>query len=578
VHLLDSLDESSKTENSGLNKFVKRNIHPIIFLLLLTSIVTVITYYRILVQMDIGPISDSFDFLSNALVYAGQGMGYADLLRPPFFSFLISLVFRLGYVSTSVVFYMDGLLFIFGVIGLFLLLKIRFNDLESFLGGLLYATFPIVLTIVGVGFSDLASVSFTIWAFYFLVLAVKKDSRFFYLSFPFLMFAFLTRYNNALLIFPIFLYLVINKDRINLKQVSIGVTASILVIVPVLIFFYEKFDNMIYPFINFGSSSTATALTSSPENFAYNPNIFFFIQNLPDLIGVQGIFIILIVIFGLILYSIFKIIGEETLNQNYFDKLNLKEIKTQIIWIVLIGIVIIFLGSFGKTFYIVNEILFFFIAFIFYELTKNLKIKHMNLHLMFFTWFMAFFIFNSIYVIKDLRYFVLMAPPVAYFLILGLSEISKQINVIFRIRNIVFSVLAIILISIILLTTASQIPLILESNTDKVTANQQIKESSLWFEGYNPNYKNQNLYSDLSPNFSWYLKTNVKMVPVFKDNKTFPNGVKNYTLNQADSNAFNKYLKNNNADYYFSVREGLNLTSYKPIKQFGIVIIYKKIN
>jgi 4-amino-4-deoxy-L-arabinose transferase-like glycosyltransferase len=524
--------------------------------------------------MDIGPISDSFDFLSNALVYAGQGMGYADLLRPPFFSFLISLVFRLGYVSTSLVFYMDGLLFIFGVIGLFLLLKIRFNDLESFLGGLLYATFPIVLTIVGVGFSDLASLSFTIWAFYFFVLAVKKDSRFFYLSFPFLMFAFLTRYNNALLIFPIFLYLLINKDRINLKQVSIGVIASILVIVPVLIFFYEKFGNMIYPFINFGSSSAS--LTGSIENFAYNPNIFFFIQNFPDLIGPQGIFIILIVILGILLYFIGNFLRKESLNLDIYDKLNLKSRTTEIMWIILIGIIIIFLVSFGKTFYMVNEILFFFIAFIFYELTKNLKIKHMNLHLMFFAWFMAFFIFNSIFVIKDLRYFVLMAPPVAYFMILGLSEVSNNINIKFKNTNIVFPVLAIILTCIMLLTTASQIQAILVSNNDKVTANQQIKEASQWFIGYDPNYKNKNLYSDLWPNFSWYLKTNVKPVPVFKDNQTFVNGVKNETFDQADSDQFNNYLVTNNADYYFSVREGLNLTSYTPIKEFGIVIIYKK--
>ena len=125
-------------------------------------------------------------------------------------------------------------------------------NLESFLGGLLYATFPIVIVIFGVGFSDLASVSFSIWAFYFTVLAVKKDSRFFYLAFPFAMFAFLTRYNSALLIFPIFLYIFINKDKINFKNMIMGIIASILIIIPVFIFFYEKFGNMLYPFINLG--------------------------------------------------------------------------------------------------------------------------------------------------------------------------------------------------------------------------------------------------------------------------------------------------------------------------------------
>ena len=164
-----------------------------------------------------GPVSDSFDFLSNALVFAGQGYGYSDLLRPPFFSFIISLFFRIGYISTNTIFVLDGVLFVFGVIGMFLLLKLRFNDLESFLGGLLYATFPVVLIILGFGFSDLASVSFTIWSLYFMILAVKKDSRFFYLAFPFAMLAFLTRYNSGLLIFPIFLYILINKINLTLR-------------------------------------------------------------------------------------------------------------------------------------------------------------------------------------------------------------------------------------------------------------------------------------------------------------------------------------------------------------------------
>ncbi len=199
--------ENLNNKNHNSKNFLKRHINSIIFLLLLTSIVSLITYYRILVQMEIGPISDSVVFLANALVFAGQGIGYSNLLFPPFFSFILSLFFRLGYVSASTIFAVDGVLFVFGVIGLFLLLKIRFNDLESFLGGLLYATFPIVLIILGLGLSDLASVSFSIWAIYFTVLAVKKDSRFFFLVFPFAMFAFLTRYNLGLLIFPILLFI-----------------------------------------------------------------------------------------------------------------------------------------------------------------------------------------------------------------------------------------------------------------------------------------------------------------------------------------------------------------------------------
>ncbi|WP_158304883.1 glycosyltransferase family 39 protein [Methanobacterium lacus] len=553
---------------------IKKNKISITFLIMLVLFASIITYLRILVQIEIGPISDSFDFLSNALVYAGQGMGYSDLLRPPVFGFLISLIFRMGYISTNVVFYMDGFLFVLGVIGLYLLLKIRFNNIESFFGALLYTTFPIVITVLGVGFSDLASVSFTIWGFYFVVLAVNNNSKYFYLSFSLFMVAFLTRYNNALLIFPILLYLVINRDKLNFKRLFTGLGVSFLIIIPVLIFFFQKYGNMIYPFINFGSSSVISS--TSAESFAYNSNVFFFIQNFPSLIGPQGIFIMIIIIFGVILLGLVKLMKR---NLKHFNGINIdmNDRVNQIRLIILSLFLIIFLVTFGKIFYMITEILFFSMAFLLYGLLRNLNIKSFDIHLMFFGWFMAFFIFNSIYVIKDLRYFVLMAPPVAYFMILGLSEISNRVPIQFKNRNLIFPILTVILVSIILISTASQIPEILNSNNDKVKLNNEIIQSGQWFMNYDPNYKNQSIYSDLGPNYSWYLQTDVKSVPVFKDNQTFANGVKNETFNQADSEQFNNFLITNNADYYICLREGLNLTSYTVIKQMGEVTIYKKI-
>ena len=524
--------------------------------------------------MEMGPVSDTFDFLSNALVFAGQGTGYSSLLRPPFFSVIVSLFFRLGFVYASTIFAVDGGLFIFGVIGLFLLLKTRFNNLESFLGGLLYATFPIILTYLAVGFSDLASVSFTIWSFYFLVLTVKKDSKFFYLVFPFAMFAFLTRYNNALIIFPILLYLFINKDKVNFKKIFIGITASILIILPVLIFYYEKYGNIIYPFINFGSNSAN--IIASSESLSYDPNVLFYVQNFPQFVGSQGFIILLIIAMAALSFLLFKIIKKIGKKEQFYEgigtKIRLNRVKLAIFAI----LVIAFLGTFDKIFYMVSEVIFFALLYLFYELTKNSKIKDMNLNIMVFGWLMTFFIFNSIFFSKDYRYFVLMAPPVTFFMILGLSEISNRIRLMIKNTNITFPLLSTILVTIILLSTACYIPSILATNGDKVIQNQDIESASQWFANYDPNYKDQNIYADLYPNFSWYLKTNVQVVPVFKDNQIFYNGVKNYTFNQADSNAFNTYLINNHADYYLSIRHGLNLTSYTPIKTFGQVTIYKR--
>ena len=565
-------DDNLDFNNSSPKNFLKNHVNSIIFLLLLTVIVSIITYYRILVQIELGPVYDSFVFLANALVFSGHSIGYSDLLRPPFFSFIISLLFRLGYTSANTIFVVDGILFVFGVIGMFMLLKIRFNDLESFLGGLIYATFPIVLIYLGFGFSDLASVSFSIWAIYFMILAFKKDSRFFYLAFPFFMFAFLTRYNNGLLIFPVFLYILINSDKINFKNLIIGIIASFLVLLPVLIFFYEKFGNIIYPLMSFGSTSTAVSI--STETASYNPNIFYFLQMFPVYIGLQGKLSVLIVALGIVLCLILRILRIKD-NKYSFEGLNLKSRNSKIKLVLFIILIIAFLVSFGKTVYMVSEVLFFALAYLFYEITRSMKIKKMDLHVLFFSWFMVFFIFSSIFVIKDDRYFLLMAPPVVYFMILGLSEISNIHKFKIKNNNVIFPVLTIILTLIILFSNATLIPTIRQANNGDLIANQQIEMASQWFVNYDPNYKNQNIYSDLSPNFSWYLNTNVKQIPVFKNNQTFI-GVNNDSFTQEDSNEFNNYLVTNNADYYFCIRNGLNLTSYKPIKQFGNVIIYKR--
>ena len=552
--ILNKID-SSKNKSNKPKSFLEKNIISIITLLLLTIIVSVITYYRILVQINIGPVFDSFVFLSNALIFTGHSTGYSDLLRPPLFSFIISLVFRLGYVSANTIFIVDGVFFVFGVIGLYLLLKIKFNDLESFLGSLLYASFPIVLLYLGFGFSDLASVSFSIWAIYLLVLAVKKNSRFFYLAFPFAMLAFLTRYNSGLLIFPIFLYITMNRARVDLKNFVLGILASLIVIVPVFIFFYEKFGSILYPFINFSETSTSVATGSA----SYNLNVFFFLEKFPIYVGTQSIVIMMIVIVGIVLYLFLKTFRGQT-NYKFLEGLNLKSKIIKIKLVALVILLVIFLGSFDKTVYIVSEVLFLPLAYLFYDLTKN-RINNINLHVMVFSWFMAFFIFSSVFVIKDARYFLLMTPPIAYFMILGLSEVSNKLN--FRIRNIniVFPVIAIILTSFILFSTATQLPIILHGNKGITLTDEQSQMASQWLSSYDPNYKNKNIYSDLAPNFSWYLNTNVKQITV---------------LNSDSVIMINNYLVSNNVEYYLYNGQGLNLSSYTPIKKFGNVTIYQK--
>jgi len=573
VILLDNYDKSEK-KFVRLYNALKKHSHYISFIILIL-IVSIITYYRVIIQINIGPTEDTYTYLSNALVFAGQGMGYSDLTRPPTLSFLTSLFFRLGYVSPTVIFALDGAIFVFGVIGFYLLLKICFNDIESFLGTLLFVTFPVTLSFIGFGLTDIPSLSFAIWAIYFTVLAVKKNSKFFYLAFPFLMLAFLTRYAIAFAIFPILLYILINKRLFkDIKDLLIGIFLSFLVLIPVLLFFYSTFGNLLYPFFSFYGATSASS-PISPENFSYNSDLFYFLFRMPIYIGIESSAVFTVILLGIIVFGINNLKKVRSVGKRLLNTQNLeKGIKIKLVTSLIL--LIIFIGTLGNVFHMLSEVIFLVFLFGLYELLKRFDIIDLDLHFLFLSWFMAFFIFQSVYLIKIDRYFLAMAPPISYFLILGLSKISDSLKCKIRNKTLISNFFAVILILLLLFSVVAYLPAFQKNMHEVKVASEQMNSASEWLVSYDPNYKNKIIYADKWSAFAWYLKTDVGKVPFFKDNQTFYYGVKDETISVTDNSAFNSYLDGNNVDYYFSVRKGLNLTHYKPIKQFGNVIIYER--
>ena len=571
--LLDNYDKSEK-KFVGLYNTLKKHSN-YISLIVLILIVSIITYCRVIIQINIGPTEDTYSYLSNALVFAGQGMGYSDLTRPPVLSFLTSILFRLGYASPTAIFAVDGAIFVFGVIGFYLLLKIRFNDIESFLGALLFVTFPVILSFAGSGLTDVPSLSFSIWAIYFTVLAVKRNSKFFYLAFPFLMVAFLTRYAIAFAIFPMLLYIIINKRLLkDFKDILIGIFLSFLIFIPVLLFFYSTFGNPLYPFFSF-YGATATSSPISPENFSYNSDLFYFLFRMPIYIGIESTAVFTVMLLGIMVLGISNLKKVRSLGKRLLNTQNLEK-GTKIKLVTSLILLVIFIGTLDKIFYMLSEVIFLVLLFGLYELLKSFDITDLDLHFLFLSWFMAFFVFQSVYLIKIDRYFLAMAPPISYFLILGLSKVSDSLNCKIRNKTLISNFFALILIVLILFSAAAYLPAFQKNMHEVKVADEQMNSASQWLMNHDPNYKSKMIYSDKWSAFAWYLNTNVMKMPFFKDNQMFYYGVKDESISVQDNCAFNNYLDGNNVDYYFSVRKGLNLTHYNPIKHFGDVIIYEK--
>ncbi|WP_292612783.1 glycosyltransferase family 39 protein [Methanobacterium sp. BAmetb5] len=556
---------------------IKGHSSTVIFLLALNLIISFITYNCFQIQLSIGPVWDTYDFMANAALMAGKGVGYFDLLRPPFLSFLTAIYYSVDGLTLWPIAAIDCVIFVLGVIGLYLLLKLRFDDLTSFLGSLIFATLPIILTYVGAGFTDNPSVCIAIWAMLFTVLAVKKDSRLFYLSFPLAMISFLTRFSMALLIFPIFLYLVINWEKIKglkyVRDILIGIIISFALLIPVFMF-YANFGSPIYPFLDFfGSSSGASA--AGGMHFAYNTDFFYFVKLLPYLIGPESIGVLFIFLLGMILYIFNRFRNKTNSNGVNNDKIHkLMENKGKII--ALMVVLVIFVLTIQKIHYLISETLFFILCYLFYDWIKVLGSKDLDLDFLFLSWGMTFFLFHSIYIIKDYRYFVGMAPSTIYFLMRGFCWAVSQFGFKFKGHNITQLAMASFLIILVLFSTLSSFSGIHEANIELQTLNGDIITASDWFVQYDPEYKNKVIYSDFWPYSGWYLHMNISKMPIFRDGEVLYCGAKDYNFTQQDILGYNNELESHNAEYYFSMRKGLNFTNYKPIKQFGSVTLYKR--
>jgi 4-amino-4-deoxy-L-arabinose transferase-like glycosyltransferase len=563
---LDSAKNKHKPAFTNLNKIYRNP------LFILTLITVGITSYILYVQMKIGvPYWDVFNYLNNALYFAGIGKGSA-LYLPPVVPLLTSLFFKTGYVSINAIFILDSILLVIGVIGLYLLLNMRFNEIQSFTGSIIFISFPVVLSWVAAGGIDIPGVSFSIWAIYLTVLGVKKDSKFLYFVIPIIMLAFLTRYTAGLIVLPIVLYSIINIRKIQkIKKVILGISLELAVLVVAFIF-YLMHLGAIKTFYNLLMNIT-TSSTTGVGDVAYNPSVWYYLQNIPNYISVgpiQGTYqqilnpsmgvpsilsyiTILIASIGIILYMRSILSSKLNLNKLKISRNNLIKI------IVLIVLVIGFAAAFNNVSYVINEIILFGICCILYMLLGNQKTKNLDMDLMFFSWFGAYLIFQSILGMKVDRYFITMAPALVYFIILGLSEFINKINPRIKNKNLkswgIYSIIALIFLSSAAVTYIGHTP--------KKTFTVDIGDASNWIKEHDPDYKNKIIYSDYPPAVSWYLKKQV-------------NGA--YTRLYSNSEEFSKRLQKKDAYYYIdSLSEPKpDLDGYHIVKTFGTVAVYEK--
>jgi 4-amino-4-deoxy-L-arabinose transferase-like glycosyltransferase len=561
-----------KSANEIYSRFKDLYKYTFFKLLLITIIVTI---YWIIDQVLFGvPYYDVYVYLNNALIYAGVPVGNISVIYlSPLMPFLTSLFFRVGFISVHTIFVLDGIVLVFGVIGLYLLFRERFNEIQSAVGCLIFLSFPLIYSWAVSGGIDVPGVSFSIWVLYFLVRGVWKNPKYLYLVFPMLTVAFLVRYTSVILIFPILLYLLINKDFIgNFKKIGAGFLASLILIIPFLTYFYMKLGSL---------NSLINILTSNIMgpggaliDQGYNPDRLYYLTHILNYISVDPItrtygeilnpsngfpsilsYItvgILILGLGIYLYQIYM----KGKIQGIFNSNRFKTYYCSIMLIILLGVGVF---SFFTDSFIVTEFIIIIALFFGYELLKDINIKYLDIDFLLISWFAAFFIFHSVIPLKADRYFITMIPALTYFIILAFTVIIEKYKFQFKQVKLrswgLYAIVGLIFIS-------SSIA-VHSDNAFVHGSGYTIQGTSDWLEHYDPNYMNENIYSNDDPAFTWGLKKEVII------------GVPSSYVSPT---AFSDYLTSNNADYYIDSfsEPKLDIPGYHIIKNISTTSIYQK--
>ena len=507
-------------------------------LILVTVISTILVAYYINFNNNLGIYcSDVYVYLLNALYYAGTNIhSTKSIYLSPVVCFLTSLIFDLGYVDKVAIFIVTGIFAIVGNIGMYLLLRLKFDKLLSFTGTIVFACLALNLAWLANGSLDTPAVTITIWIVYLSILAITKNPKYFIAVLPLLIIGFFTRYTVALILPALVLYyLYENSIKINkedIKPLLIGLALAIILCGIILATIssmgdgYLGFDGLVVGGVQGNLGST--------HDNSYNPDFGYYLFNMGNFISSSNttfvaktpalndptplsVLVFLILIVGALLW----------IRRN-----NIEFNKTKIAGIILCLISLATFSQFSST---ITIILAFFGLLL---IGKDSENKSGYLMLM---WILAYMIFQSYYVVKVNRYIMPIFPAMIYFLMIGVDEINAKINM--------KKLLPIILIVFFLIqgftftltfekTNEFNAP---EEMTDYIKANIEN-----WSDIQIGNYNIRPYY--------WYLGLNTPGI---------------------ESGATQKII-DSDVSYYISNHKQKNLTGFTEIKQIDNLYLYQR--
>ena len=446
---------------------------------------------------------DIFVYLNNAMLFSHINIG-SQLSVPPILSLITSIPFQMGFISELTLFCVSGVLFVFLMIGIYVLFNYRFKREYSFIASIIFSMTSLVVTWAVSGSNDLPSLAFAIWAIIFTIKAVNEDFKYYYPAFGLFLLSFFTRFTGGFVLIVMICYILLNRKKVmgqlTKKKIIQFVLFFLLVFAVISVIYYSYLGGI--PFISqFIEVSNSNQVSS--VNVGYELNTFYYIEHLPQFISSYSVndlyfsslstvyntptplayVILLLSAAGMILF-VAKIFNEDN-----------REDKSFKYKIALLAIICIFITiSYSHISYLITELLFIALVLLLYKLLPN---KLNKIDLLMILWMGIFIILHSYHPVKVDRYIVTIIVPILYFMIIAVDNISHYLNN----YKVALTILTIIMILMIAFNASY-----MQSITHENPHTTEEKRATQWLKDYDNNLTTENISSDRGVVFSWYLK------------------------------------------------------------------------
>lgn len=446
---------------------------------------------------------DIFVYLNNAMLFSHINIG-SQLSVPPILSLITSIPFQMGFISELTLFCVSGVLFVFLMIGIYVLFNYRFKREYSFIASIIFSMTSLVVTWAVSGSNDLPSLAFAIWAIIFTIKAVNEDFKYYYPAFGLFLLSFFTRFTGGFVLIVMICYILLNRKKVmgqlTKKNIIQFVLFFLLVFAVISVIYYSYLGGI--PFISqFIEVSNSNQVSS--VNVGYELNTFYYIEHLPQFISSYSVndlyfsslstvyntptplayVILLLSAVGMILF-VAKIFNEDNREDKSF------KYKIALLAIICIFIII----SYSHISYLITELLFIALVLLLYKLLPN---KLNKIDLLMILWMGIFIILHSYHPVKVDRYIVTIIIPIIYFMIIAVDNISHYLNN----NKVALTILTIIMILMIAFNASY-----MQSITHENPHTTEEKRATQWLKDYDNNLTTENISSDRGVVFSWYLK------------------------------------------------------------------------